>query len=88
MKGMGKEQLKKEVERSLDYLLKDFRENLEGDEAVYMVERITDFLDAKEDKKISHFHLMCRYMVENSLKYRKITVANIKTAWSDLYDQH
>ena len=81
------EDLKKEIKTPLDYLVKDFNASLDKQDSNYMISRIAQFLNKKADKKMEHFIQVCRYMVENEMTYRKITVATIKTAWCKVHEQ-
>lgn len=71
----------------LNDLLMDYREGLTGGEADYFVKRIAEFLQKKKWVTEKHFFETCRYLVENSITFRKLSVASFKTAFSKLYDK-
>ena len=71
----------------LNDLLMDYRGNLTGDEADYFVKRIAEFLQRKTWVTEKHFFETCRYLVENCIIFRNLSVASFKTAFAKLYDK-
>ncbi len=71
----------------LSDLIKDYREDMDEENAKWFISRVNSFLHNKKWVTENHFFETCRYIVENYTTFRTINVAVFKTAFSKLFDK-